>query len=317
MTSPLDTASSLLLWSNVIYVVGAVLTLGTSAMVLFEKRQAGKGIEVKHSVRNEVIFATSALICLSGTLGAIYFGGRVSDIKDADLAAYKVTAGVQIATANASAKEAETTSEKAQQKAEEARGKAEEARQKAESIRAKAEEARRNSLKAEKDAQDAVIDKEKILHDNLALQKQVEDERVARLQLELKIAPRELTKVAQDRLIAELRPLKFKDVDFVTFAGNAEAAHLASQIQFAFETAGAKMHPFSPMSGSLQGIIIEYDTSDASATKGARSVADALTASGIQQILSPNLPTMNSQLGAFTSDGGPGTAKIRIFFGSK
>jgi len=104
--SPLDTASSLLWWSNVLYVVGAVLTLGTSAVVLFEKRQAGKGIEVRHSVRNEVFFVTSALICLAGTCGAIYFSNKVSHIKDADLAAYKVSAGLQIAHAQDDAADA-------------------------------------------------------------------------------------------------------------------------------------------------------------------------------------------------------------------
>ncbi len=99
MTSPLDTASSLLWWSNVLYVVGAVLTLGTSAIVLFEKRQIGKGLQVKQSVRNEVFFLISALICLAGTCGAIYFGKRVSEIKDADLATYETSADVQIAQA--------------------------------------------------------------------------------------------------------------------------------------------------------------------------------------------------------------------------
>jgi hypothetical protein len=118
MMSPLDTASSWLWWSNVLYVVGAVLTLGTSAVVLFEKRQAGKGIEIKHSVRNEIFFVTSALICLAGTCGAIYFSTKVSNIKDADLAAYKVTAGIQIAQANKDAAKAISDAATANQKVE-------------------------------------------------------------------------------------------------------------------------------------------------------------------------------------------------------
>jgi hypothetical protein len=117
MTSPLNTASSLLCWSNVLYVVGAILTLGTSALVLFEKRLAGKGVEIKHSVRNEVFFVASAVICLAGTCGAIYFGGRVSDIKDADLAAYKKTADGQIAQANKDAAKALSDAATANQKA--------------------------------------------------------------------------------------------------------------------------------------------------------------------------------------------------------
>jgi hypothetical protein len=111
MTFPLDTASSLLLWSNVVYIVGAVLTLGTSALVLFEKRQIGKGLEVKHSVRNEVFFAASALICLSGTCGAVYFGGVVSNLKDTDLSHFETQSEIDIAASNKVAEQAKQRTE--------------------------------------------------------------------------------------------------------------------------------------------------------------------------------------------------------------
>src|ERR1039458_1948432 len=183
MMSPLDTASSLLWWSNVLYVVGALLTLGTSAMVLFEKRQAGKGIEVKHSVRNEVFFVSSALICLAGTCGAIYFSSKVSNIKDADLAAYKVSAGLQIAQANNAAEQAKAVAATASNNVAGANKKAAEA----------------NST-----AQLAVLDKTKILHDNLALQQKIEAEQSARVVIENKIAPRTLAPGQQQNIMYAL-----------------------------------------------------------------------------------------------------------------
>jgi hypothetical protein len=73
MSLPFDT-SSWLWWSNAVLIVGAVLALWTSATVLYEKRQAGKGIEIRHSVRNEVLFVAAAIVCLAGTCGSIYFG---------------------------------------------------------------------------------------------------------------------------------------------------------------------------------------------------------------------------------------------------
>ncbi len=73
MSLPLDTAS-LLWWSNAALIVGLGLTLVASILVLLDKRKAGKGIKVKHSVRNEVFLFASALVCGIGTCGTIYFG---------------------------------------------------------------------------------------------------------------------------------------------------------------------------------------------------------------------------------------------------
>jgi hypothetical protein len=287
-------------------------------MLLYEKHSRNQGRMLVWRLRTEILVIVAAFLSFTGSIAAISFGNIVSHIKDDDLDAYKTSAGLQIAKADQDAAKARYDAASASKNAGEAQTKAEQARQHAEAIRANAEEARQNSLKAEAEAQKAVLDKERILHDNLELQRQVEDEKMARLQLEQKIAPRELTKIAQDRLIAELRPLKLKEVEFVTFTGNAEASNVASQLQYAFETVGVKISLYSPLSGSLQGIIIEYDMNDASASKGARSLADALTASGMQQILSPNLPPIGTQLGAYTSsNGASGTAKIRVFVGSK
>lgn len=293
-------------WTYILSITVALLSTFAIVLFAFHIREHKLGLRASN-----YIYVVASLLAVVSTIFVVVETSSLDKEKDR-------VARIEIANTKSSAASAENDAEIARGKAEDARKNAEVARQKAEAVHAKAEEARKNSLKAEADAEKAVLDKEKILHDNLELQKQVENEKLARLQLEQKIAPRSLTKVAQDRLIATLRPLKLTQVDLVTFVGNAEASNVASQLQYALEQVGTKVHHYSPLGGSLQGVIIEYDMNDTPATISARSLADALTSSGIQQILSPNLPPINQQLGAYTSDDGAnGTAKIRVFIGSK
>ena len=262
MMSPLDTASSLLWWSNVLYVVGALLTLGTSAMVLFEKRQAGKGIEVKHSVRNEVFFVSSALICLAGTCGAIYFSSKVSNIKDADLAAYKVSAGLQIAQANNAAEQAKAVAATASNNVAGANKKAAEA----------------NST-----AQLAVLDKTKILHDNLALQQKIEAEQSARVVIENKIAPRTLAPGQQQNIMyalhEKLKAFDQKHLDLVYPPNDPEAENLDVSIGACFQ--GWTIYPFLPSWGLRSGIYIEFDPQNASAKREAEILVTAFRENGL------------------------------------
>jgi len=55
----------------------------------------------------EFVAIGAAVVSLFGTMGAIKYGNIVSSIKDADLAAYKVSAGVQIAKAQKDAADAD------------------------------------------------------------------------------------------------------------------------------------------------------------------------------------------------------------------
>jgi hypothetical protein len=105
MTSslPLDSASHSLAASNIIYVVGAVLTLASAAMVLYEKNSKNRGIELRWGLTTEIVVVIAAFISLAGTFGAIGFGNTVGKIKDANLATYQKEADVQIAGANQAA----------------------------------------------------------------------------------------------------------------------------------------------------------------------------------------------------------------------
>lgn len=116
--APLDSASSWLTWSNVVYVGGAVLTLAAAMHVLYEKRAFADGKRKKDSFLSEAMVIVAATVSLIGTIGAIHFGDVVGKIKDDDLARYKKSADLSIAqltkdaaTANQKAQEAENRAE--------------------------------------------------------------------------------------------------------------------------------------------------------------------------------------------------------------
>jgi flagellar biosynthesis GTPase FlhF len=247
MTSPLDTASSLLLWSNVIYVVGAVLTLGTSALVLFEKRQAGKGIEIKHSVRNEVFFVTSALICLAGTCGAIYFSNKVSDIKDTDLAAYKTSAGLQIAQSNKDAAKAISDAATANKSAEET---------KQANLRLQSELTKHEGHEQEAEAKLAAQNKETSDFAHSLQQQQ------ATMQEQAKVSP-QLTPYQIQALANVLRPFAGQDVS-LHITSDTVVARLGATIHMAFDQAGVTAKSYSADMGALyQGVSVAvHDPND-------------------------------------------------------
>ena len=84
--SPLDSASSLLRWSNAIYLVGAALTLLAAMVVLIEKRLVASGRRERTTLLTEFIGVFVAIVSLVGTYGAVHFGDVVSHLKDVDLA---------------------------------------------------------------------------------------------------------------------------------------------------------------------------------------------------------------------------------------
>jgi len=112
ITAPLDSASSWLTWSNVVYVGGAVLTLAAAMHVLYEKRAFASGKREQESFLSEAMVIFAATVSLIGTIGAIHFSNVVSKLKDDDLSQYKRGADLNIAqltkdtgTANLAAEE--------------------------------------------------------------------------------------------------------------------------------------------------------------------------------------------------------------------
>lgn len=115
----LDSASHLLRWSNIVYVAGAVLTLSSAALVLYEKRSKSQGVSLRWSFKTEILVIVAAFVSLIGTIGAIHFGSVVSHLKDTDLAKYKTTADAGIAQANKDAAVANAIAQQAKSQAEE------------------------------------------------------------------------------------------------------------------------------------------------------------------------------------------------------
>jgi uncharacterized membrane protein len=281
-------------WQFLYILAIVVALLSTFAIVIFafhiEQHRAGLKI-------SNYVYVVASVLAVVSTIVIVVKTKSLDAEKDR-------VANVEIGKAKAAASEADA--------------KAEGARLKAEQVTASAEEARKNSLLAEAEAQKAVLDKTKILHDNLVLQQQIEQERTARQQIEQNLAPRNLAKVGQTRITEQLLLLSPQEIDCVIYAGNPEAQNLANQIAYAFQAANWKFHYYSPMGGSLQGVLVEYDGNDQEAIKVANIVMTELHDSGIQAALSYNLPPLMQQIGAYASDNGAtGTAKVRLFVGSK
>jgi len=113
-TSPLDSASSWLWWSNIVYIGGAALTLGAAMVIFMEKRLIASGRRTGNLLITEFVVIGAAFVSLLGTTGAVHFGNTVSNLKDAELAAYEKAADLKIA-------QEQTATAIANQKAEEAK----------------------------------------------------------------------------------------------------------------------------------------------------------------------------------------------------
>lgn len=302
-------------WQFLYILAITVALLSTFAIVVFafhiQEHKTGLKISNYIYVFASVLAVVSTIVIVVKTKSLDAEKDRVAGIEIQN-------AKTSAATATATAETARGKAEEARRKAEEARKNAELAREKAESIQAKAEEARKNSLKAERDAQASVIDKEKILRDNLELQRQLEDERTARMRDELRAAPRNLTGYAQQQMIAQLRPILPQTVDLILYPGNPESDNLAHQIAYVFQKLHWEFHFAQPMGGSVQGVRIEFDGQDRAVTNAAAIIKSFLQLSGIQVTADVSrLMPFGQEMGVYTSDGEAGNGKLRIFVGSK
>jgi hypothetical protein len=91
--------SRLLLWSQVIYLCGALLTLGAAALVLYERRFPGRGLPLRRRLSVEALVVIAAAAALLGVIGAVHFGSVASHVAELDVARYKAAANVTVAQA--------------------------------------------------------------------------------------------------------------------------------------------------------------------------------------------------------------------------
>ena len=260
---PLDSASNLLTWSNRIYVFGAILTVASAAMVLYEKRSKNQGRELKWGLATEITVIIAAFISLCGTVAAVSFGNVVSKIKDADLAAYEKQADLKIAQANNGSDVAKAIAASANATAATANQKAAEASTKAE-----------NS------------------------QSSLQQEQAKRAAIEEKMRPRSLSQTQQATIASRMNAFRQR-IDFVWYPNDTEILPLAQSI--ATSLPGWDIHPFQPMQGgTMRGIEIEFDPHNPTAASAASALAKVLRGCSLQTSdPAGDLPSL-SQLSAFT-----------------
>lgn len=136
-------------------------------------------------------------------------------------------------------------------------------------------ESRQLALK--KDIADAQVEIGSLKNENLRLGIQFEAEQKARMALQGKMAPRELTKAQRSRMVEMLRPFAGQQIDF-RYLTEFETAHYAKQILSALQEAGwsvsvTEFNKIQPFYGIVCG---GWDLNEPSlvALKAALAVAD-------------------------------------------
>ncbi len=97
-TIPLSTASSLLVWSNRIYITGSLLTLASAALALYEQYSKSQGRLAYWKLRTQTFVIIAAFVSFCGSVLAITFSNVVVHLKDVDLSKYETQANQQITT---------------------------------------------------------------------------------------------------------------------------------------------------------------------------------------------------------------------------
>lgn len=145
-----------------------------------------------------------------------------------------------------------------------------------------------------------------------------ESERLARLQLEAKLAPRTLTGEQQERLISLLRPFSSTEVDVVTFGDTPEIGTISTTILTCLQKAGWKLHVGTAAGGSavVTGVLVGVrSNADVVVANAAKTLVLALQSMGIgagpwdfDKMLYPSI-ILNTNLTQNTP--------MKIFIGSK
>jgi len=146
-----------------------------------------------------------------------------------------------------------------------------------------------------------------------------ERERVARLQLEVRLADRTLTPAQQNMLVADLGPFSGTAIDVATFGDSSEVSGITQLIVGCLRRAGWTVHfaAAMPGQGTVKGILVGARADSDLAT----SRAAALLVSSLQKENLSTGPWAFEQMtwpSAFMGEGGmKPVAPIRMFIGSK
>lgn len=147
-----------------------------------------------------------------------------------------------------------------------------------------------------------------------------ESERLERIKLETRLAPRTLDNDSAAKLRSELTSLKGISVDIVQYpSASADVAPLALALRQIFDAAGLNAKVFTPMGldAVVTGILIRHsDGAPANIQSAAAQIASALNEAGLTAGVWQPFPVNEPISGAYN---GPGTAiaELRVLIGAK
>ncbi len=250
---------------------------------------------------SNVLLIVAAALTVLATFSIVYFGNKVTSIRQSQLKAYQAAADERIALANKSAAQANRDAATANKLAAEAEITAGTANLKAEEAHATAEGSRLETAKVEQH--------------NLLLQTELEKESAARVAIEKQLAPRGLTLGEIGPIRKAVYPLGLQPIDIAYYANDPEVRGLANNLAITFEAWQVKLYE-APM-GYSRGVTVEYDPHDAKASERAQAIFDALKGHGLR-LNGPfaSLPS-NIEGTPAVSFRIPPTATIRIAVGYK
>lgn len=143
-----------------------------------------------------------------------------------------------------------------------------------------------------------------------------ERERLARLQLEARLADRVLTNEQAGKLAGVLSKFAPQTAAIVVFGGSAEVVSIAQQISTVLATAGWIVHTGTAPVGAVRGIVVATNAGpDSPATRAATTLVSGLESGGIGCVVLPiaEAPFPNALMMTSINHEEP----IRIFIGNK
>ena len=126
------------------------------------------------------------------------------------------------------------------------------------------------------------------------LEKQAEDERIARLKIEERISPRQINPKHLPSIVAKLAAFKGHRADIGAVPETFEGASLARQIQVILADSHwsadiMQAEAAGPLGGIARGVMVRY-TSDPRSLAAARALVEVLEAEQIAAFIVPGLP---------------------------
>jgi hypothetical protein len=230
----------------------------------------------------------------------------------------------EVAFANKAAAEANERVGAANRLASEANERAAAANKMAEGFRLDIATANEGAAKANALAESFRLDIAKANERAAAANETAEKERMARLELEARIADRVITDAQANRLIRTFSALKGQTVDVGVFGDSRDVATVSDAIMRCLTAAGARLQRFSPLGGGtgVRGVIIGVDPRASSAIKSAAESAVVIlreTLGGGVGLLDFAKLKYDGAMATGQTEGAAaaGTGPVRIWIGNK